>query len=188
MRDGTDNTDDLILNLLTENNPKGASLMFNAHYKAVYYSVNKITKNSEDAQDIVLQLFQAVWQKRHSLNIVKPIRSYLLTAAHNRAINHIRSKGRAKAWLNNVIQLSATTRTVPSVDVEIEAKELDRIIQTAIGMLPDKARITFIMSRNFGMTYREIAARLGVTEKAVEKNMNRALQLLRILLRPYLAV
>lgn len=177
MGDSTNDTDDLILNLLTENDPKAASLMFHAHYKALYNSVNKIIRNSEDSQDIVLQLFQAVWQKRHSLNITKPIRNYLVTAAHNRAINHIRNKDRAKALLNDAIHLSATTRTVASVEHEIEAEELDRLVKMAIGMLPDRARITFLMSRDFGMTYREIAANFGVTEKAVEKNMNRALQL-----------
>lgn len=188
MGDQTDDTDDLILSLLAKNDPKAASLMFNAHYKALHNSVKKITRNSEDSQDIVLQLFEAVWHKRHSLNITKPIRSYLLTAVRNRAINHIRNNGRTKALLNHVIHLSATTRTVPPVDIEIQGRELKNIIKAAIAMLPYKTRITFIMSRNYGMTYREIAARLGVSEKAVEKNMNRALRLLRILLKPYLNI
>jgi len=186
MGDDTGDTDDLILKLLTDNDPKAVSLLFNAYYGAVSNRVSRIIGDRDEAQDIVLQLFQAVWQKRHALNISKPIKSYLLIAAHNRSVNHIRNRGRARILLNNAIQRSAVTKTVPPADVEIEARELDELIRVAIGLLPDKPRVTLVMSRDSGMTYKEIATNLGVTEKAVEKNINKALQLLRVMLKPYL--
>lgn len=186
MGDDTGDTDDLILKLLTDNDPKAVSLLFNAYYGAVSNRVSRIIGDRDEAQDIVLQLFQAVWEKRHALNISKPIKSYLLIAAHNRSVNHIRNRGRARLLLNNAIQRSAVTKTVPPADAEIEARELDELIRVAIGLLPDKPRVTLVMSRDSGMTYKEIATNLGVTEKAVEKNINKALQLLRVMLKPYL--
>lgn len=186
MSDDTGDTDDLILNLLRENDVKALSVVFDAHYRPVYNNIRKIIKNGDDAKDIVLELFQAVWEKRQSLNITKPVRRYLITAAHNRAVNYLRDRHRANTLLNSVINLSASGRTVPAADMEIEAKELNKIIKTAVALLPEKARITFLMSRNFGLTYREIAIHLNVTEKAVEKNMTKALRLLRAFLAPYL--
>ena len=49
----------------------------------------------------------------------------------------------------------------------------------AIAELPPRTREVFVMSRERGLKYSEIAAELGVTVKAVEANMSRALRMLR---------
>lgn len=80
MSDQASDPDELILNLLRRDDPAAVSLMFHAHYKHVYNGVRKIVRTDPDAQDIAIQLFQAVWEKRHTLNITTPIRKYLLSA------------------------------------------------------------------------------------------------------------
>lgn len=186
MNDNSNDTDERILKLLKEDDTLALSLMFHSYYKSLYNSVKRVIRNGDDAEDLVIELFQAVWEKRHSLNISKPIRNYLLSAAYHRALNYTRNRGRTKASLTNVIHMSSVAPSAQSTDTELQTRELRRVIKTAISLLPGKMRVTFLMSRNLGMTYKEIARHLHVSEKAVEKNMSKALKLLRVLLAPYL--
>lgn len=188
MNDENDETDSLILSLFSQDDPRAATVMFDAHYQPVYRNVSRIIRNGDDAKDLVLELFHAVWEKRHSLNIRKPVRKYLLTAAHNRAINYLRHKARTTLAMQEMRDLSIQNTTSPPADVAIEAQELDQVINTAIGLLPEKIRITFLLSRNLGMTYKEMADYLQVSEKAIEKNMTKALKLLRMFLRPHIRI
>ena len=50
---------------------------------------------------------------------------------------------------------------------------------TAIDALPDRCREVFLMAKRDGMTYREIAEELGISERTVEHQVSKALRLLR---------
>jgi RNA polymerase sigma-70 factor (ECF subfamily) len=182
----TEDIDELILSLLKANDTAASSLLYNAHYKAVYNNVNKIVRDADVSKDITQELFINVWEKRNVLNITTPIRKYLLSAAHNRIINKRRDEARNKRLLEEVIDRSGGTKIIYPADVDYEAIELEKLIKDAIALLPHSLRKNFSMSRYLGMTYREMATHLGVSEKAVEKSMSKALKLLRMLLAPYI--
>lgn len=184
----TEDTDELILSLLKANDTTASSLLYKAHYKAVYNNVKKFIRDTDEAKDITQELFINVWEKRDVLNITIPIRKYLLSAAHNRVINYKRDNERNKRLLDEVIDRSGGSKIAYPVDVDFEAMELARIIKDAIALLPDNLRKKFFMSRNLGMTYKEMALHLEVSDKAVEKGMSKALKLLRMLLAPYIKV
>jgi RNA polymerase sigma-70 factor (ECF subfamily) len=69
----------------------------------------------------------------------------------------------------------------------MQGNEVEAAIATAIAALPPRTREVFVMSRERGMRYSEIAEQLGISVKAVEANMSRALRMLRESLAPYLA-
>ena len=188
MADKTEDTDELILTLLKANDTGASSLLYEEHYKAVYNSVKKYIRNTDEAKDITQELFINVWDKRAVLNITKPIRKYLLSAAHNRVINYKRDLDRNHRLMNEVVDRSGGERMAYPVDVHVEAKELEKMIKEAIALLPDTLRKKFSMSRKLGMTYKEMAAHLKVSEKAVEKGMTKALKLMRIMLGKYINV
>lgn len=180
--------DDLIISLLKANDAMASALLYQTHYHAIYYNVRRFIRDPDQAKDITQELFINVWEKRSVLSITKPIRKYLLSAAHNRVINFNRDAERNSKLRNEVADRSSLGRIVNSADVEYEANELKQIIKDAINLLPEKLRSTFMMSRYLGMTYKEMALHLKVSDKAVEKRMTSALKLLRILLAPYLKI
>jgi RNA polymerase sigma-70 factor (ECF subfamily) len=71
-------------------------------------------------------------------------------------------------------------------DVTTHADELQQAIRSAVEALPPRTREVFLMSRERNLRYSEIAEQLGVTVKAVEANMSRALRQLRDTLAPFL--
>ncbi len=188
MIDDLNNTDDLILNLLAADDTAACSLLYKYHYKAVYAYIKDFIPDHDAAKDIVQELFTAIWIKRHSLNLVPPLRKYLFRAAHNKAINYDRDNRTRHRLMGEIVNRSGHGRIAPPADTELEARELEDQIKHALARLPMHARKTFLMSRRQGMTYKEIADHFHVTEKAVEKNMSKALSLLRQYLGIYIKV
>jgi RNA polymerase sigma-70 factor (ECF subfamily) len=184
--DDKNDTDDQILKLLETDNTNAPKLLYTYHYKAVYTYIKDFVPDHDAAKDIIQELFTAIWIKRHSLKLIKPLRSYLFSAAHNKAINYLRDKGRQNRVMGEIVNRSGSGKVAPPADAELQTRELANQIRQALSRLPIHAKRTFLMSRKQGMTYKEIAAHFHVTEKAVEKNMSKALSLLRQYLGIYL--
>lgn len=185
MTDKIEDEDDLILDLLAKDDTLASTLLYRRYYLPVYRYIDSIIDDSESTKDVVQELFLAIWEKRHALNLSKPLGKYLFAAAHNKAVNYIRDERRAKILLGQIVFRTGEATSV-SADGELETEELAAVIKKAISLLPFKAKRVFIMSRKYGMTYQEIARHLLVTDKAVEKNMSKALALLRKFLGDYL--
>lgn len=188
MTESSNNTDDFILSLLQASNPLAIQHLYNLYYKTIYRYLKKFMHTEDEAHDLTQELFIAIWIKRHSLNLTKPLQHYLIKAAHNKALNHLRNNERKLHKTGNIIHRTAINSPPPVITEKLDAQELDTIIKQSLLLLPPKARKTFIMSRKLGMTYKEIANHLNVSEKAVEKNMSKALSLLRLYLNTYLKI
>jgi RNA polymerase sigma-70 factor (ECF subfamily) len=188
MIDEHNDTDNLILNLLAADDTTACSLLYKCHNKAVYDYVKDFIPDHDAAKDIVQELFTAIWIKRHSLNLVLPLRKYLFRAAHNKAINYDRDRRTRHRLMGEIVNRSGHGRVAPPADTDLETRELEDQIKQALARLPMHARKTFLMSRKQGMTYKEIADHFHVTEKAIEKNMSKALSLLRQYLGIYIKI
>lgn len=186
MTDKIEDEDDLILDLLAKDDTLASTLLYRRYYLPVYRYIDSIIDDSESTKDVVQELFLAIWEKRHALNLSKPLGKYLFAAAHNKAVNYIRDERRAKILLAQIVNRTGEATISLPADNELETEELAAVIRKAISLLPFKAKRVFIMSRKYGMTYQEIARHLLVTDKAVEKNMSKALALLRKFLGDYL--
>ena len=68
----------------------------------------------------------------------------------------------------------------------MEYQELYELVQKAINQLPEKCKAIFVLSREEGLTYQEIANQLDLSVKTVENQMSIALKKMRAALKPYL--
>ncbi len=152
-------------------------------YKALFYKYarnirNYILSKSGDmamAEDIVQDVFLKLWKKCAEIRF-ETVKSYLYRAAENQLTDHYRHQKivlihRQKQNLNKITNESPLHK--------LEEKEFKNIIENIIEILPENSRIVFLMSRIENMTYREIAERLELSQKAVEKRMGIALEILR---------
>lgn len=70
---------------------------------------------------------------------------------------------------------------------ELFSEEARRLVNETLDRLPEKTRAIFIRSRFDGKSYKEIAAEMGVTVKSVEFEVSKAMKILRVVLKDYLA-
>ena len=101
--------------------------------------------------------------------------------------NYIRSGKIRESFFNQVSKLNAG-EIATSADDDVSLKELQNIIHKAILQLPDKCREVYLLSRNEGLTNRQIAERLGISIKTVEAQMSIALKRLRSTIGVYFIV
>jgi len=158
--------------------------VFRAHYAGMVAFVRRFVFAPDIAEELVQDVFFKLWSKRESLSEIDALRTYLFRAARNTALNHLRRKKLESAW-----EEQEAARGEPSTsggtDDEASTSEVEVAVNEAIGRLPTRCREIFLMSREGGMTYGEIARTLGISIKTVETQMGRALKSLRLSLARY---
>lgn len=120
----------------------------------------------------------------HDVSHITQPRAYLFAVARN--LLHTQLKAARVVRLEAIAELDADWRSDdPSPeDVVMARSELGRV-QAALATLSERARAIFIMRRLEGMSQREIAAAMGVSEAVVENDASRSLRaILRLLTDP----
>jgi RNA polymerase sigma factor (sigma-70 family) len=136
----------------------------------VYYKIGDVYV----AEDIAQDTFLKIWEIRETIDPEK-VKSLAYTIANNLTINKIERKKVLFKFLNsNHLQHLSS-----SPEYELEMKEFDIQLQRALADLDERNRIVFLMNRIDEMTYNQIAEHLGLTVKAIEKRMEKALVHLR---------
>lgn len=166
-------------------------MLFREHYAGLCGFVARYLRSREMAEEVVQELFLWIWERLEVGNLPAAsvavddqvvTRAYLYAAARNRAISVLRREQIERRHAEREARrIDAYERTVHE---DIEDAEVAGAARRAIAALPEKCRVVFMLSRQQGLTYSEIAQVLGVSVKAVEANMTRALKALRASLRP----
>jgi len=147
---------------------------FKEYYKAVRSFVYYKCGDVDMAEDITQDVFVKLWETREKID-KRTIKAYLYTIAQNVTINQLKRK-----------QLFYKFQLKPPNDKEfdhpeklIEMQEYEAKLNEVLALLPDGGREVFLMNRLEDLTYVEIAERLGLSVKAVEKRMSKVLRILR---------
>jgi RNA polymerase sigma-70 factor (ECF subfamily) len=128
----------------------------------------------EAAQDVFLRLLL----RPHAAPIENP-RGFLLRSARNLAIDLLRAQS-VRPVVESIEDHEDTLVDPVSDPARIaEARQRLRVLADGIRKLPPKCRDVFFLHRFEGLTQREIAGRLGISAKAVEANLARAMLHLR---------
>ncbi len=148
--------------------------LFDQHYEGIksflYYKIGDI----EIAEDIVQEVFLKLWDKRASIEL-KTVKSFLFTIANNMAINHLKHRNIVFNFARN----EHHNEKVDSPHYELEMKEFKENLERLLAEMPENYRVVFLMNRIDKLTYNEIAERLELSVKAIEKRMSNALSFLR---------
>ncbi len=182
MPEKTDYSDEEILALLQSDTELAVELLFRRYYAYVCRNVIRIVKQPGIAEDIAQDVFFEIWRRKDVVQITV-VRAYLRRAARNKALNYIRDQ---KIHLEDEDDTSQLESPNVGVQAQLEAEELQALIDQTIDALPERCRLVFVLSRYENLTYQEIADQLDISIKTVENQISKALQYLRIQLYPYL--
>ena len=128
----------------------------------------------EAAEDIVQEVYLKLWDKRDQIEM-KTVKSFLFTIANNMSINHLKHR----TIVFNFARNESGSRKVETPQYQLELKEFQNKLEKILANMPENARVVFLMNRIEKLTYNEIAERLGLSVKAIEKRMSTALAYLR---------
>jgi len=157
--------------------------IFRTWYAPLVRLADALVRDQAVAEEVVQDVMLELWRRREQLTPDGSAQAYLFQATRNRALNHLRHLQVQRRAQPLVVDHLGRESTAP---VAAEAEEMDAAVRRAIGELTPRCREVFELSRVRGMHYAEIAATLGISVKAVEAQMTRALRTLRERLAPWL--
>lgn len=156
--------------------------LFRQHQPALVAFANTFTRSPEDAREVVQEVFISVWQNVETLRPDDNLRSYLFTATRNKSLNFLAKKRLPTVDAEPVVvERRHSTHNEGASDVG----ELQSVIYGEVQKLPEKCREIFILSRQEGLSYKEIAERLDVSPKTVENQISIALSRLKKVVDEY---
>lgn len=157
-----------------------------SYYGRLVSSVYLIVRDPVVAEDLVQDALLAAWRQRQTIDVPAGLPAYLFQASRNRALNHLRNRRRLERTISpETTDGVQVAHQDPGADAQLVAAELQRALERALATLAPGAREVFLLSRQRGLTYGEIAQALGISVKTVETQMGRALRGLRDRLRSW---
>ena len=157
---------------------RALEVVFRAHYAGMASFVQRFVRSPDLAEELVQDVFLKLWTKREQLAEIETFRTYLFRAARNTALNYLRRAKLERRWREEQGTDDDPPTTFAADDETVE-QEVAVAVQEAINKLPPRCREIFLLSRDGGLTYAEIARSLEISVKTVETQMGRALKSLR---------
>ncbi|MGV8093461.1 MAG: RNA polymerase sigma-70 factor [Mangrovibacterium sp.] len=158
--------------------------VFMTWFESLEVFAKAYVEDQEVARDMVQEVFANLWNKRSSLPEKTNLKAWLYQATRNNCLNYLkRLKVQAKyekRTLDNYHDLLLNFEALVHLNFDtISYHELLETLNNAINRLPEKCREVFELSRYDGMKNREIAEKLGISVKAVEGHISKALKQLK---------
>lgn len=176
-------TDPELTTLLKEGDELAFTEIYRRHWHTLYLHALKIMDDRNEAKDMVQDLFFALWEKSGELNISMNLKGYLYRGMRNKVLNAVRKNKTNHNFLDLIAKEMEETdnRTIETIDEH----QLMALIDAEVAQLPPKSREIFELSRKDFLSNKEIAERLGMTEEAVKKQVQRSVKLLKLKLSDY---
>lgn len=147
--------------------------LFEEHYDVYFTFARGMIKDQVAAEDIVQDMFMKLWVRREHIDVDRSVHHFLLTIIKNAIYNHMRLRYNAR---KSDVPLPDVEDVTSHVDEEYMQKELSTRIDSIVEQMPTRRRLIFTMSRKEHLTNSEIAGRLSISQRTVEKHIEEALR------------
>jgi RNA polymerase sigma-70 factor, ECF subfamily len=180
------NNDIVLFNRIKDDDRSALNELFLTYYHRLCIFANSYLHHSGEAEEVVSDVFFAIWKNRDQLDVDRSLKAYLYTSVKHGCIAALRKHHPELESDHEVLALLEII-DLASPAGELEYKELQQHVDKAVELLPPACRQIFVMSRFDGLRYREIATILGISEKTVENQLVKALSVIRQSVRQYQA-
>jgi RNA polymerase sigma-70 factor (family 1) len=168
-------SDEQLVELLKSGDTVAFTELYTRYWKLLFALVASRLHNFYDAEEIVQDVFADIWNRRSKINISTSVQSFLSASVRYQTW---RTMARQRKEFQHK-QKGLNNEASESLIAEIEMKLLFDQLQERITKLPQKCRVVYQLRKIEGLSNKQVASQLQITEKAVERNMTRAIKQLR---------
>lgn len=153
--------------------------LYNKTYDNVYYTVKALVRDEDAALDVMQDSYLKAFRSLSTLKEADKFRAWIKRIAHNNAVDHLR-KAKPVMFSSLTIEDDDTevefedTNTANLPDVVIDQQETARLMAQILDTLPEEQRLVISMYYYEGMSVKDIAGELGITENTVKSRLNYA--------------
>ena len=167
--------DKILVRRLKTGDKEAFRLLYERYYPLFISFAKRMLKDEATAEDLMQNVFVKVWVGRANLNEDKNFRNYLLVAIRNEIYQYFRHAFKVERGGQDIDVVDGGM----NVEVDMSAKELEKKITGVIADMPQRRREIFSMSRYEKLSNKEIAQRLSLSVRTVEKHIENALSDIR---------
>ena len=161
------------------------SHLFSFYKSQVLYYCVHFVKDKEIAEDITQDIFLTVLEKKEDIRIEQSFSAFLYTIARNRIYDIFRSLSARSVLYEKLMEQAIDY--VDDVEKSLEEKNIQELIAQALEQLSPRQREIFELSRNRGLSHKEIAEQLGLSVYTVQDHIKNALEKIRAYLIPFIS-
>ncbi|HVW94368.1 MAG TPA: sigma-70 family RNA polymerase sigma factor [Mucilaginibacter sp.] len=179
------NDDQALLTRLRSGDEAAFRMLYDRYWqRLLYFACRRTDGDMAEAENMVQDIFVSIWHRRAMLNITDSFEAYLVVSVKYRVIK----------WLNRNYTESLYNEEGIAMDIlddstqeYLALDELQARLGELVARLPARAQLIYRMSHDKGLTHRQIAEDLEMTETAVNVTLVRARKELRAGLGSFLS-
>ena len=184
MRPSTKEEEQWLLQQLAAGSDRAFTALYHAHKQHIFDVALLYTKNADQAEEIVQEVFHKIWEKREKLAEVLEFKNFLFIIARNCIFNQFKKTSQELAAQNHL--LLSHTASVNDTDHRLRDEQCEELLHTAIASLPPQRKRIYQLAKEGGLSYEEIASQLSISRFTVKNQMAEALRFIRVQLHKHL--
>lgn len=166
-----------LLQLLAGGDESAYKQLYDLYRNRIYSLALQITKSKPVAEDVLQEVFVSIWLNRHKLPGLENFHAWVRTITRNNLYNRLRRIATEETFLREIISQKLPEGTEGSDTVAYN--ELKKILHQAIAQLTPQQRNVYVLGKEEGLRYEQIAEQLHLSRDTVKYHMTEALSSIR---------
>ena len=169
-------TDNELIQRIQLDDNQAFRYLFDRYAKRIYHFSKAYLSNHSDAEELVQDVFVKLWYKRHTIIGNQNIKAFIFKVAVNTVYDIVRKKKYDHLY-NSLIEYDSYTSS--ETWNEVLYNDLEAHFNKLVEQLPDKRKEIFLLSRREGLSTKEIAEVLSISQRTVDSQIYKALAFLK---------
>jgi RNA polymerase sigma-70 factor (ECF subfamily) len=171
------NTDLAILTALANDDEQAFAALYHKYHQKLFYFVLNLTQSQQTAEDTLQEVFVKIWADRKQLTGITNFNAWIFRITKNHVLNGLRRMAQETLILAEIARdINPGTEDTYAI---LSYKDVHAVLKAGMNELPPQQKLVMELSRDEGMKYEEIGARLNISPLTVKKHAAQALQYLR---------
>lgn len=166
-----------IVKRLAGDDKKALDEIYNYYCPRLYAFSKKFLKVEDDINDILQDVFIKLWENRKNIKNVETFNAWIFTITKNTVISYFREKIKLTEFESRVREMATSEGYL--TDTTAEYEDIKEKVGQLIEQLPEKRKQIFKLSREQGLSNKEIATEMGISVKTVEDHIMHAIRFLK---------
>ena len=166
------------LEALTRDRVDAYEVLYHRYKQPVFANIRKMVKDPDAAEDILQEVFIALWENRHTIDQAKGAGGWLFVVSYNKSASYLKKKLREAALLESETDLADLAIADEPANDELTSLQL-ALVEEAVRHLPARKQAVFRLCRFEGKSVEEVAADTGISVASVKDYLKQSTRFIR---------
>ena len=158
---------------LQDNHVPAFDELYHRYHQVIYKNIIKLTKAEDVAMDILQDVFAALWEKRLSLDLNKPVSGWLFVVSFNHSINYLKKELKINTYRQSLVPADEMVEQEPEDFKLTEIKY--QLLEDAMQQLSPKKLQVFTLCKLQGKSYEKAAEEMNISKHTVKEYLSQAM-------------